>query len=1009
MATELERLQVVIEATTAPFKSAIDEVKSQVSRFQSEIKKNISGDTSLQIKPEVNTEEGMGKIEKLKLFMKSKIADMKVGTGLFDYSDEFKTIMNDAEQAEQRVRVLEIALENAKAQEGPDSGAYQHFNSELDQARQRVTELGAAAVNAVRGGSITVFKGFSNALKGISSHALSAAKSLGQLAANGIDKAGGAFGALIKKMFSANSLLSRFRSGTKGVGISTDSLSGIFKKMLRYGFGIRSLYALVNKLRNTVITGLKNMAKAMPTSEIARNINTVQSSFSQLKASVAAAAAPLFNALAPALNSVIQIAIKAANAVGMLIAAMTGKKFTAATAGASDTAKSVSNVGSAADDANESAKKLKRTLMGFDQINKLDDNDDSSSSGGSGGGSGGNGGGINYGSYEDMPISQNIKDFVDKIKDAWKDADFTDIGRMVGEKLNDALENIPWDKIKETARKIAKSLATFLNGFIEAVNWELVGKTFAEGLNTVIEFAYTFITTFKWDKFGEAIGRAINGFVDNLDTEKLKETGTALGKGIADALNGALEKTNWTKVGNTLGDGINAVINTGHSFVTTFNWKKFGSSVADLLNGTIDKIDWSKAGETLSEGIKGILDAAITAIENVDWEKFGNNVGKFLSSIDWAGILFKVGILICDAFMAAVDFGKGLLDSIVDGLKNADWGKIAKQAWDLLEKAWTTLKKAVEINITLLKKGWDTIGKFVGDAVSVAVSLAKKAWTTITAFVGDKVEAAVGLVKDGWKSITAFVGDKVEAAVSLAKKGWKSISSFVGSAVKVSIALAKKKWKSITSFVGNNVKAFVRLEKRGWSNIASYVGKLVDVGIKLGKKGWKTLSGWIGTLVKVGIKLGKEKWKSLSDFIGKSVTVAVKLTKGWVGSGLSWLKKVAGFAEGGIYYGGSWHPVTAAAGGGSFDQGQMFIAREAGPELVGTIGGHTAVMNNNQIVSSVAAGVYHAVLAAMSANTGNGQTEVHIHLEGDAKKLFKVIQTEAEDYTGSTGLAPFPL
>lgn len=35
----------------------------------------------------------------------------------------------------------------------------------------------------------------------------------------------------------------------------------------------------------------------------------------------------------------------------------------------------------------------------------------------------------------------------------------------------------------------------------------------------------------------------------------------------------------------------------------------------------------------------------------------------------------------------------------------------------------------------------------------------------------------------------------------------------------------------------------------------------------------------------------------------------------------------------------------------------MFIAREAGPEMVGTIGSHTAVANNDQIVSGIAGGV----------------------------------------------------
>ena len=52
---------------------------------------------------------------------------------------------------------------------------------------------------------------------------------------------------------------------------------------------------------------------------------------------------------------------------------------------------------------------------------------------------------------------------------------------------------------------------------------------------------------------------------------------------------------------------------------------------------------------------------------------------------------------------------------------------------------------------------------------------------------------------------------------------------------------------------------------------------------------------------------------------------------------------------------------TMQAAGGFPDTGQMFIAREAGPEMVGTIGGRTAVANNDQIVQAVASGVASAV------------------------------------------------
>ena len=50
----------------------------------------------------------------------------------------------------------------------------------------------------------------------------------------------------------------------------------------------------------------------------------------------------------------------------------------------------------------------------------------------------------------------------------------------------------------------------------------------------------------------------------------------------------------------------------------------------------------------------------------------------------------------------------------------------------------------------------------------------------------------------------------------------------------------------------------------------------------------------------------------------------------------------------------------AFASGGFPETGQMFLAREAGPELVGTIGSRTAVANNAQIVEGIAAGVSDA-------------------------------------------------
>lgn len=92
------------------------------------------------------------------------------------------------------------------------------------------------------------------------------------------------------------------------------------------------------------------------------------------------------------------------------------------------------------------------------------------------------------------------------------------------------------------------------------------------------------------------------------------------------------------------------------------------------------------------------------------------------------------------------------------------------------------------------------------------------------------------------------------------------------------------------------------------------------------------------------------------------------------------------------------------ASGGMVSSGEVFIAREAGPEMVGTIGGHTAVANNDQIVQGITSGVYKAVVEAMSQSRNN----TTFRFELDRGILFKDMQTEATNYYRQSGEAPFP-
>lgn len=105
----------------------------------------------------------------------------------------------------------------------------------------------------------------------------------------------------------------------------------------------------------------------------------------------------------------------------------------------------------------------------------------------------------------------------------------------------------------------------------------------------------------------------------------------------------------------------------------------------------------------------------------------------------------------------------------------------------------------------------------------------------------------------------------------------------------------------------------------------------------------------------------------------------------WCKAAHEWIQDVLtglGLIGGGSNTQAEWDahmPEEFRANGGFVDEGQLFIAREAGPELVGSMGGRTAVANNDQIVDGIRQGVYDAVVAA-NAN-GNSDVSVRVYLD----------------------------
>ncbi len=95
--------------------------------------------------------------------------------------------------------------------------------------------------------------------------------------------------------------------------------------------------------------------------------------------------------------------------------------------------------------------------------------------------------------------------------------------------------------------------------------------------------------------------------------------------------------------------------------------------------------------------------------------------------------------------------------------------------------------------------------------------------------------------------------------------------------------------------------------------------------------------------------------------------------------------------------------IPRLASGGLVSPGQLFVAREAGPELVGNFGARTGVMNNNQIVESVSRGVYSAVKEAMGSGS---PITLNINNQLDGRSIGKQVIKYHNGVVKQTGLSP---
>lgn len=409
-------------------------------------------------------------------------------------------------------------------------------------------------------------------------------------------------------------------------------------RMLGMSLVFSTVFSALSAINNAIKEGSNNLVQY--SSDYNKSISGIVTSLLYLKNAWAAAFAPIINVVGPYISAFIDMLANAMNKVAQFMAVLTGKTAVVQAKKAwKDYGKTLTSTGSSAkkagSDAAKAAKDLKNYTLGIDELNVIQPTT-SSSSGGSDGSSGAYTGPDVSEMFETTEPTKAISDFAQKLKDALAKSDFTEIGTIVGQKLSNALDNIPWDGIQESAKRIGKSIGTFITGFVEVPNLGFkIGSTIGEGINTGIDLANSFLDNTKWSSVGDFLGRGLNGLIDTVD---------------------------WQGLGHMFAAKFNAFFDTFGEAARTFHWNDFGMDLADGLNQWITDFNWSENGAHLGDIAIGLLSGIKSFLETTDWQSLGNGIADFIGGIDWSGVADQLFEGIGAALGGILAFLRGLVE-----------------------------------------------------------------------------------------------------------------------------------------------------------------------------------------------------------------------------------------------------------------------------------------------------------------------------------------------------------
>lgn len=685
---------------------------------------------------------------------------------------------------------------------------------------------------------------------------------------------------------------------------------------------------------NLISAGLRKITEWMGSAALSSA--TLRAALGNLQGAASTAAAPLLQAILPALTAIANAAATAFYYIAQLVSFLTGKSIGASQGAAKAMgkyAKAAKSAGSAADGA----------LAKFDELDVLDKN------------SGGGAGAItpNYDFNTDNP-------FLDEIMQAIKDGDWYGVGQLIGEKLRDSLNAIPWPDIQDKARAWATNIANCINGFIEVPGlWEAIGHTVAQGLNTALIFADTLMQGIHWDSLGAGIARGLTTAVAELD---------------------------WPLLGRVLTDGMRAAILTLYSFVQTYTgWADLGNSIAACINSAIANIPWMEAGLGLSGFVVGLLHTLIATVQGTDWTALGQNIVSMVSAIDWVGLFSAMGTLAIDVLQAIngildeVDWG-AVGQKIMECIDAVDWAGILSQLGEIINNNWPLLlailgaallpQISTFILSTVLGTVLNALAVFIASVVAsiglwplllvAAVSVILAAIIETLRKHGDDIRAGVDKFGETIADIIRSAGEKV-------KEIWNGLWLTVK-------LIGMQLWEDIT---------------QGWNDFWTNIGTALDSAVADIQQGWNDAWTAVSDFV-------SDIWEGITDTIETAINGIIGLVNGMISAIVDGVNGVIGVLNGFGFDVPEWaqdklgvervgfniDPITAPQIP-YLAQGAVIPANH---EFLAVLGDQT----NGTNIEAPLATIQQALAEVMEAYTG--QQDITIRFAGDLAQLARVLK-----------------